>query len=914
MVFLFISIFAASSILAIEERDDTVINQSEASICNEHPIAKWDSTQQGSLRNLFAPLLESMQASIDTYVTKLTESQKIKEPFANVVPIEDDLRHLRNMWLGLPSNSNGKHVALYCEKIFNTTKKELKATSTEDLKRSVLKDGLERIGQAVFLAERCLNEMPMLINPASFTQSNMQIRLRCMKEITKTLSECAAFVEVQKEAGLQDPCQCERIHKAHVMARILLTNHGQLNLGMIPFVRSAFIPKHSPQNDQLGLACILSTMNSSWQPTIDAITKPSNGNSASHEIIRADLGLSRKVKLNDFHSKWTALKALFSQFGQGTAKDCFTKAWSLKKHEEYFVQSLKEYGELLKYGYLMRIVDGYPDRFYFNNILSDEDLRRSFSLDPSGMLNEKIMVWQVPNLIAAARQMGIDNIQEVARTAIDRLFQSGYDPIQTNPAEMIRCFADLMNSKNTATDYEKRSIQGNYGFSLTQNHLLQAWETTLASIAEANNTDSIHHRLHAAVAHALQNQWNTLKTTPSREERSLVIPMQKTFEEQLHQQSRCVYNAGIPLNPISADGRSTIGGFELYKRLLNQPYAIGQRIATPDEFREYLIEIAHLSSTILRQTFYVDTEKAFIEQITSRIIHSMQQDNFLQEVFLAYDYTNAQWPDPVANYRQLPRTPMTTLNDNTPYALETIEDVVSFLPHRKMIAPSNPYSLIKWMLDLAKWKEQTERYLQDFDLDKLEPSTNWHEPLMITFENQDIKAFVHSNETSDQWLHDKIIQPNLSIIQAPVDDSFKKIFSKYFIEWVQQNTESSASALNELDAMIAQINRKEMTLQVYASNFFHLLDDLLQADGYAKQQLAVAFDALFLQTIPPCLLEQLAEYSVRFAKVQTSLERNNPLYFCVFLNPRTAVLSFGTLAEDRTHLSILDEYEWMDQL
>jgi len=856
-------------------------------------------------KGLFDPLLERLQTSASAHLKQLHEAPETKETLPYAVSIENDLRHLKNLWTGLHANPNAKNVTAYCEKIFNKAKAEIQTASSEEIKKSTLKDASERIGQAVFLAERCLNEMPSLINPASFTLSNLQIRLHCMKEIKKLTAKCKAYWDAQKEAGLQDPDLSLKLLEAQVIARILLTNSGQLNLGMISFVRTAFVPKN-PLNNQLGVTHVLSTMNSSWQPVIDDITKPASSNYASQEVLRADLGLSRKIPLNPFHSKWAALKALFSLSSQETSRDCFASAWTMKKPYDYFMQSLKDYGELLNYGYLTRMVDGYPDQFYFKTSLADEALQASVTLASSGLLDDKILLWNIPAIVAACRQMGIDDVQGVTCTAIKNLFKNGSDSTQITPAKIIDCFASYANLKNKQRDPQQRFRQGQYGFCVTQNHLLRAWETALVGMAEVKKNNYARSKFHSSVQLALQNTWSTLKANLPREGFPLAIQMQKTFEEMLHRQSRFVYNAAITWEPTSSGGYSTKSGFELYKRQLNQPYTIGQRVATPDDFRTFLIELAHLASTSLAQTFHSTSEILLLEEIASGLTHSMKQENFLHAAFCSYDEPHTQVVDPVTNYLQLEKTPMTILGCDHPYAAEIIDLGISFLQDVKTIPPKNPYALIKWILDLAKWKDQTQWYLRDSSLDQYDPAMNPQQAFAMIFEEQDVKTFVNSNETSDRWLYNQIIQPSLFIAQAPVDDHFKETFTNHFIEWLQQNTLLSNSTLISLETIITQINRHPMTMQEYASCFFHQLDHLIQADESSKRQLSFAFDSLFLQTLPAAVTEQLSHHAIRFAKPNWNPD-GLPLSFCVFLNPRTASLAFGTLAEDRTYLNILDE-------
>src|SRR5262249_41192626 len=135
---------------------------------------------------------------------------------------------------------------------------------------------------------------------------------------------------------------------------------------------------------QEGIIHVLGNMDRSWQKALDAVQVPSENNTASQAIIRADLGLLPSEEITKLHCQQVVLSALLSQLCQGPVGDCFAVAWAIKKHSEFLLNSAADYTALIRDGYLTRMVDGEQEQFFFETTIADKALERPFTLDPDG--------------------------------------------------------------------------------------------------------------------------------------------------------------------------------------------------------------------------------------------------------------------------------------------------------------------------------------------------------------------------------------------------------------------------------------------------------------------------------------------------------------------------------------------------
>ncbi len=798
-----------------------------------------------------------------------------------------------------------------CRQILkNTEEKMVKASgkTVEEIslqKKAIFQTGQEQIGKILFLADRIPGKAAKLFSDPGQKDFAKSVDSQFIQQIQGLLAIVQNYWTIQKTIGLQDPDLAKSIKLPIEIANLLFNSNGQINMAILDPLNKTLFPSTRKllQYEQI-IQRVLTQIDSSWQPLFDAIKKPQDSNNVANEVIRADLGLAEDTPIQDLHAKYAVLAALLTQHTQGPVGDCFAVAFSIELHNEFLMNTLQQYTELSQFGSLKRLVNGNPDRFFFKLTLADDDLQKPITIDRQGHLNgTKSFLWECPSLAGSFRQMGLVKPEVVFKDAAQLLFKNNALQISTTSDAVIAAFAKASVKPGQMKSFDELLASGRYGFSSVNNRMLRAFETTLASMAEARKGDYVRDGVVQCVQTALDSTWNQMKKETAA---SLIVSMEQVFEKTLNDRIRFLYNAAIPLTGVSSDGSSTAGGFELYKRDPIDEFQPGTQVKTPQDFQRLILEVVDLTERA--QSPSTDSEKKAVATIAKAIREYVSQKKFLHDAFVAYEPTNDNDPDPVSNYAKLDRTPMTSKDGDNPWEVEAIDTGLTIAPNIKSFQPKNCYDLVRWVLDLASWKEKIQHYLEDGVPNDIDPATSPQHAFNLTLEDEEIVSYLRSGLNSEKWIQQRLVDPNLSIANWIVDDSTK---NKIIQQIVQELTQISSEAAKYFQNWAISQNRKQLSLSVFASGMFNALCGLFKANAQQKAQLSLVMDQILLGSIPDSYLKQISESSVRIAMTNWN-DSDEDIYFCIYYNPRTQSLSFASINEDRSNLRPMDETEWVD--
>ncbi|MBX9744920.1 MAG: hypothetical protein K2X08_06905, partial [Chlamydiales bacterium] len=77
------------------------------------------------------------------------------------------------------------------------------------------------------------------------------------------------------------------------------------------------------------------------------------------------------------------------------------------------------------------------------------------------------------------------------------------------------------------------------------------------------------------------------------------------------------------------------------------------------------------------------------------------------------------------------------------------------------------------------------------------------------------------------------------------------------------------------------------------------------------QEVAVALDALLIESLSANDQAILNQSAIRFAFTNWN-QGTKDIYFCAYFNPRTELIAFGSILEDKTNLQPMDEIQWVN--
>lgn len=664
------------------------------------------------------------------------------------------------------------------------------------------------------------------------------------------------------------------------MADLLVNGNGTLNLGMCANVKSSFIPSN-PQEYEENMVKILSQLDQSWQTFLAGVKAPDSSNTLCQTLLRALFSLKPDDTITDRHAKVALLATMLCSYNQGPVGDCFAVADVLRDHKDYYAHAAQDYKAIIMNGMLQRPVNKTVDYFFFLPSLADNDLSQSINISASGQFpNTSYSLFDAPGFAAARDLMGGNGVADLTNSIMQVLSQNAQgDPLQVTPSQVIDAIAQVISS-STEADSSSLSSLGYYAFSsLTSSPIMRGLEAAFAAMAEDKSTDSTRGNVNNCVAQALQSTWDSLSGT------SGIDQFQKVFTDTFNSSYRLLYNLNIPLAQVSSDGSSTSGGFQLYERIPTAPTVLGNRIATPQDFRQLVLDAIALTAGSLGQM-----------DIGNQLTAVVQSDDFLKNVLWAYDQSNQSESDPVDNYTKLARTPMQSCDGDNPFEVDDVDTQATYDSNVQSHIAKNMEDLISWCLTLAP-KATAD----------MVPMDSPQHAFNFMPKNPDITAYVNSGKPVSTWLMKQVKVPGLQVSQQIVTLDIVQAVTANVYNYIS-NALPDATSYQQL---VSTLSRQNLSVQTFAQKLVDGVNQLLGSDQNQANEVALAIDTVLLQNLNENAKQILSQSAIRFAFTNWN-EGTKDIYFCAHFNPRTEQIYFGTILEDKTNLQPMDNNAWVN--
>jgi len=702
--------------------------------------------------------------------------------------------------------------------------------------------------------------------------------------ITQAVAALNQYKSVQASVKIQNVDLAYAMRKAVVLAQLLIGPDGKLNFALCPAIKSAFVPQN-PLKYEVNIGRVLGLLNASWQPFFDKITKPKDPTSLANNLLRGLFGLRSDEAVTDLHAKLAVLASLFAPYNQGSVGDCFAVADLIRDHEEYHKHSADDCAQLVQKGYITRTVGTVPDNFFFVAVLADDDASAAFALDASGKVQgSNVSLFDAPGFAAASNAMGGGQVPNLSQTVLNTLFNGNVSgQIQVSAQQVVAAAAQAISAVIPNGDAKVLFDNGMYAFSsLTNNPVLRATECIFSAMAEDRSQDFVRGNVNTSVEQALQSSWNSLRLNPQ------LAAFQKAFTTKLNASFRLIYNPSIPLAQVSADGSSSEGGFQLYKRSANVEQ-IGTRVATPQDFRQFVLDVVAAAEKSL----------GFSPQahaISAQLSQFVKNDDFLKAVLWDYESSNKQEPDPITNYQNFARTPMQSCDGDNPYEVSDIDTGRTYDTDVITYTPKNTTDLLTWCLNLSKTAPK-----------ELIPMDSPQHAFNFDPTNSDIVAFIKSGKTADVWIRQMLKVPCMQVATRQIDSITQTVFSDAILSVVQEIVPDAY----QYQALVANLAQKNLSVQKYAQGLLDGVKKLIQLDADQASQITRILDNVLISALSDSDRTILQNAAIRFAFTNWN-DGTKDIYFCAFFNLRTLQIGFASIDEDKTNMSSMDEVEWVN--
>lgn len=691
------------------------------------------------------------------------------------------------------------------------------------------------------------------------------------------------YAVLQKKLNIQNPDLAYAMRQALLMADLLINADGTLNLGASSGVQSAFISPN-PREYEVNMSKVIRQLSPSWNPIFDRIHAPTGGSALL--ALRALFSLPPEENITDRHAKVAVLSAMLAPYNQGPVGDCFAVSDVIRDHEEYYLRAAEDYSSIAMNGYVSRPVDGKTDFFFFLPDLADTDRDQPFKLTIDGKFpNGNGSLLNAPGFSAAVAFMGggkVPNLEAHSLSLLSQYAQNGM--LQLTPSQVIAALASVVAANNPNANAADLSALGEYGFSSLTNHpILRGVESAFAAMAEDRPNDSVRSDINRCIDQALAPTWKKIRSMDK------AAAFHQAFSQIFNASYRLLYNLDIPLPQVSNDGSSTDGGFQLYKRAPGNDQILGTRVATPQDLQQLVLDAISATKTTLGQ----GTD---VQAVQNALVSFVQTEDFLKNALWAYDPANQKQPDPVGNYSQLGRTPMQSCNGDNPYEVDDIDTGASYEKTVQTHKCRDAKDLLSWSLTLAKLAPQ-----------EFCPMNSPQHAFNFAPANPDLRAFLKSGLSENIWIQNRLITPGIQISKRPMDTPTAQGITNGMYNQLT-NVLPDMSGYNQL---VQNLLKKKLSLSDFATQFVKGVNHLIGSNATQAKEVTLIVDTLLLQNLPANDQAILSQSAVRFALTNWN-QGTEEIYFCGYFNPRTELVAFGTILEDKTNLQPMDEDPWVN--
>ena len=697
--------------------------------------------------------------------------------------------------------------------------------------------------------------------------------------IQQAVDQLNAYASLQKALAVQNSDLAYAMKKALIAADQLIQADGTLNIALASAVKAALVPS-SPLEWEANMGKVLDQLDTTWQAFFATVVAPNPANQVAQIALKAMLSLSPSQAVTDRHARVAVLAAMLSPYNQGPVGDCFAVNDVIRDHQEYYKHAAVDYQSIVTNAYIARPVNGALDYFFFLPTLADEDLSQTFHLSAAGGFpNTNSSLMDAPGFAAACSVMGGAKLANMTQRVMNILAPKGVNSVQVTPSQVIAAIAQVIAAETPNSSPDALALVGNYAFSaLTNNTILRGVEAAFSAMAEDRSNDSTRGNINQCVALALQDTWAELNSSQ----------FQQAFTQQLNSQYRLLYNENVPLAQVAADGSSSTGAFELYERVANAQQ-MGNQITTPQDFR-------HLILDAINQTALQFSGDQGMQSIAAQLTSVVNTDDFLKNALWDYDSSNQQEPNPVANYQKLARTPMLSPDGDNPFEVDDIDTQGDYDNHVQSYTPSNAKDLITWCLKLAKTAPP-----------ELLPMTSPQHAFNFAPANPDMEAFLQKNQMPARWLQTTLITPGTTVSRKAISAATKSALANTMYTMIS----SALPDTQSYQQLLVKLSGKQMSVKDYANGLLQGINHLLGSDANQANEVAVALDAVLIESLPANDQALLNSTAIKFAFTNWNQGTEN-IYFCAYFNPRTELIGFGSIFENKTNLQPMDETAWVN--
>ncbi len=784
-------------------------------------------------------------------------------------------------------------------------------------------DGVKtQIAQIIFLADHDLIGTSQLLNIYDPDSSLVAVQTAFEKALQINLNRVKKHQVRHSQAPLQDGAVAENVYKPIVIASMLVTSAGIMNLGLIDIIEKRFFHMHEglhQHEKELIHTLDIIKNNPEIQQQLNRDFKPVNPNVASNDIIRVSLKLPHNVLPTKQHAKIAALAAMLSDMRQGDVGSCFASCVSIWMMGAMKSKVLADFIHILENGKLSRPSSTDQVDFFPVLDIADSSMQSLIEIDRKGKIQPaKGYIWAAPGLFAACRQIGIP-AAEINKTFLDVLAKRFC--LQKEPTAFIKVTVEELidslietndhdNSLNAQQITDLRKLALFTYSSETNPPLLRAWESCLAAMAESKNDSHIRQKIRHCVTLTLDSQWpNHLFTGLTNEAKKI----QKVFYKVLDAGIQLRYDELTPFKvPDNGDGHSkTSGAFILHELSHASRSASAKRIQTPDEFRSFILNRLKVTREIFDR-IAPPGERPKYQQVIKKIrdfINHSDSDyaSFLKNVIRNYHSANKDLIDPLANWKQLEHLPF---QDATGDVIAPVYNKATglILESPEIVRPKNAEQLLAAFIDFARNHTASNQESKNVPISQRYLAATPQHAFTLTPADPSLCDALKSHLSAQAWIQQFLLAPGKTIANLPLSSEQKEIFINESAKLLLP-----AELCQAFKAAALSFTPSEDSVHAFSNQLLDLvLSFKSKSNPEVRSACSTTLTNIYLQNvISQSAAKILQQTIVRIADTNWIDQGARHIYFACFSDPVSNTLQLASVNEEGNELQALDQNEWV---
>ncbi len=427
--------------------------------------------------------------------------------------------------------------------------------------------------------------------------------------------------------------------------------------------------------------------------------------------------------------------------------------------------------------------------------------------------------------------------------------------------------------------------------------LLQAYESALFAVGQAEPDDLIRSKIQHVVMRALSKTFlSQKKLFKSLYHVGLVGQIQTIYKKTLNDSICLIYHPLLSYHS-SLDEEVFLPGFNLHHRDPNHLTQKGARIATAAQMMGWLCKVVDRLKANAKQIAASEEDQEALDSVIVALYERVREEQFLIKIIKSYDKNNIAQLDLNASYRNFKRTPMTTLQCEKPWGVSALELNQNFIPHYLAIRPNQPRELLQWVLDYAKWNNKFKPPIQSV-------FSNPNE--IIVFQKGMLGSWYKSGLTSAQWIEKRMVIPGREVLQETMTEEEILCFSQGAKQWLTNDL--SLETKKEVDLLFETYCSKKYSIQSFAQQSFFAFESIHDLGLKQKKELPLIWDTILLQSLSQKNLLKLKGSCIPFVKYRENINSKKQ-YLCCFLNPRTEEVELASINKETTQIVPLGKWD-----